>query len=425
MRRVKHQQLGFRSEVTDRNLSKGKGKKMHQNIKGIILKNKVVIVQGENNSYKHLLESQGIKEDCIDTTETFVQVMLIPDKNAWWLNPEEYPEAWKFSVNQNCTPKWFHQAKNEQVFREAVCAWWQKHVLVDQKINQLSAGYYWLKRCEVQKLRDDVCVLLDDSTVDEMCGHSAVTKMYGSSKISKMYEHSTVSEMFDLSVVDKMYGKSAVGEMRGRSSVGEMRENATIGKMKNSSAVSEMWNDSAIGQMYDNSAAGRTYHNSRIGMMFCNSIVGEMYSNSTVGKMNHSSKVGKMYNESVVCQMYDHSMVSELHDSSAVGAMYNSSVVNEMYQCSAVSKMYDHSTARDFSDEPRIKIYVADRSRFEMEEVMNLHEKIQSTLNGIWEKYYLEKGINSGDISPEQQVKYAGLICEIERLIQESAEQNK
>lgn len=57
-------------------------------------------------------------------------------------------------------------------FIKAVKEWWNVHVLVDQKIDELSSGYYRLKRCEVKKLLKDVQVMLGSSTVQVMLGSS-------------------------------------------------------------------------------------------------------------------------------------------------------------------------------------------------------------------------------------------------------------
>ena len=166
---------------------------------GIILKSKVVIAPGENESHSDLLETLGIRDDYLNATKTFVRAELVPENNEWWVNPEEHPEKWNFVVDQDITPDWFDQDEFEKVFREAVCAWWKEHVLVDQKINELNSGFYRLKRCEVKKLCNDVGVLCDSSTVGEMCDNSTVGKMLDSSTVGEMRGSSTVGEMWDSS----------------------------------------------------------------------------------------------------------------------------------------------------------------------------------------------------------------------------------
>ena len=173
---------------------------------GVILKNKVVIAPGENDSHSDLLKSLGIEDSYIGATKTFVRAELVPVNDEWWVSPEEEPDKWTFVVDQDITPDWFDRSEHEKKFRDAVCDWWKTHVLVDQKIDELNSGYYRLKRCEVKKLCNDVKALLDESKVGAM---------WGSSQVGVMREN------------------SQVGVMRESSQVGVMRENSTARDYKN------------------------------------------------------------------------------------------------------------------------------------------------------------------------------------------------
>ncbi len=272
---------------------------------GIILKSKVVVAPGENDSHSDLLKSLGIEDDYIGASRTFVRTELIPDNDEWWVNPEEHPDAWKFVVDQDITPEWFDGETHEKDFREAVCKWWKEHVLVDREIDVLSSGYFRLKRCEIKKLCNNAKVYLSDSQIGAM---------FNSSQVCKMRDSSQVDEMRDSSKVDVMYDGSQVGKMH---------------------------NSSQVGKMFDSSQVGKMHNSSQVGKMFDSSQVGEMHNNSQVGKMYDSSQVGKMYN------------------SSQVGKMYDSSKVDEMY---------DSSTARDFKNYPQIKIMVPDTGKFKLVE---------------------------------------------------------
>lgn len=141
---------------------------------GIILKNKVVISEGNNDSHSDLLEEIGIEDDYLNASKTFVRAELVPKDNEWWVNPSENLGSWDFIVDQDIVPEWFDKEHYETTFREAVCAWWNEHVLVDQIIDQLSEGYYRLKRSTVTKLCNDVKVLYDSSTVQKMWDSSTV-----------------------------------------------------------------------------------------------------------------------------------------------------------------------------------------------------------------------------------------------------------
>ena len=203
---------------------------------GIILKNKIVIAPEDNESHSDLLESLGIKDDYIGASKTFVRAELVPKKDdEWWIDPAENPEKWMFVVDQDITPDWFDKETHEKEFRESVCDWWRTHVLVDKKLEELRAGFYRLKRCEVKKLLNDVRVMLDSSQVGEMCGSSQVGEMWGSSQVGKMCGSSQVGKMWD---------SSQVGEMWDSSQVGKMWDSSQVGKMCGSSQVGEMWGSS-------------------------------------------------------------------------------------------------------------------------------------------------------------------------------------
>ena len=279
---------------------------------GIILKNKVVVAPGENDSHSDLLESLGINDDYFGATNVFVRAELVPVNDGWWIDPAEEPDKWRFIVDQDMRPEWFDESEHEKIFREAVCSWWKEHVLVDQKLEELSSGYYRLKRCEVKKLLNDVKVLLDSSQVGEML------------------DSSQVGEMLDSSQVGEMWGSSQVGKMRGSSQVGEMRGSSQVGKMRDSSQVGEMWGSSQVGEMLDS---------------------------SQVGEMRGSSQVGEMW------------------DSSQVGKMRDSSQVGEMWGSSQVGAMRERSTARDFKNWPKVKIWVSPEGTFEMVAHQNKSEE--------------------------------------------------
>ena len=156
---------------------------------GIILKNRCVIAQGANDSHSDMLEELNIEDNRENAMRMFVRAELLPPDNEWWTDPD----TWNINIDQDITPEWFDIDKERYIeeFRAAVKEWWKEHVLVDKKIDELSSGYYRLKRCEVKKLLKDVQV---------MCGSSTVQKMYGSSTVQEMYDSSTVQEMYGSSI---------------------------------------------------------------------------------------------------------------------------------------------------------------------------------------------------------------------------------
>ena len=190
---------------------------------GVILKNKIVIAPGENDSHSNLLESLGIEDDYLGASKKFVRAELVPKNDEWWVSPEEHPDKWVFIVDQDITPDWFDKEEHEKLFREAVCGWWKEHVLVDQKIEELSNGFYRLKRCEVKRLCKDVKVLLYSSQVGEMWESSQVVTMRESSQVVTMRESSQVGEMWESSQVGTMWESSQVGTMWGSSTARDFK----------------------------------------------------------------------------------------------------------------------------------------------------------------------------------------------------------
>ena len=260
---------------------------------GIILKNKVVVAPGENDSHSDLLESLGINDDYIGATNVFVRAELVPVNNEWWIDPAEEPDKWRFIVDQDMRPEWFDESEHEKIFREAVCDWWKEHVLVDQKLEELSSGYYRLKRCEVKKLLNDVKVLLD------------------SSQVGKMRDSSQVVEMWDSSQVGEMCGSSQVGKMRDSSQVVEMWDSSQVGKMRDSSQVGEMWGSSQVGEMRDSSQVGEMWDSSQVGEMCGSSQVGEMRDRSTARDFKNWPKIKIWVSQEGTFEMVAHQNKSE------------------------------------------------------------------------------------------------------------------
>jgi hypothetical protein len=204
---------------------------------GIILKNRVFIANEDHHS--NMLQELGIKDDYFNATKVFVRAELVPANDEWWTDPD----SWRMIVDQDEVPDWFEldRQKFEAEFRAAVKEWWLAHVLVDQKIEELTNGYYRLMRCEVKKLINDVKIA--------MCNSSQVGEMYDSSQVGEMCNSSQVGKMWGSSQVGKMWGSSQVGEMYDSSQVGEMYDSSQVGEMCNSSQVGEMWG-SAIARHY-------------------------------------------------------------------------------------------------------------------------------------------------------------------------------
>lgn len=288
---------------------------------GILLKDRAVIARKDNDSHQDMLEELNISDTYENAARVFVRAELIPEKDEWWTNPDD----WKLVIDQDIVPDWFEEDREGHIsrFRAAVKEWWSGHVLVDKKIDTLRTGYYMLKDCEVDKLCGDAMVLLKNSQLG------------------------------------KMYGSSQVGEMYRNSQVGKMYNSAQVGRIWDSSQVGEMWGSTQVGGMHGNSQVREMYGNSQVGKMHDSTQVGGMYNSAQVREMHGNSQVREMYGSTQVREMWGNSQVREMHNSAQVGRMHGSA---------QVGKMYDGSAARDFKDYPRIKLLVPDvgNCRFEL-----------------------------------------------------------
>ena len=253
---------------------------------GIIFKGRSVVSPGENDSHSDLLEELGVEDTQANAMTKFVRAELIPPNDEWWTDPD----TWEMHVDQDILPDWFDldRDKYEQEFRDAVKSWWEKHVLVDQKVEELSSGYYRLKRCEVKRLCNDVRVLLDESQVGVMRESSQVGVMRGNSQVGEMWESSQVGVMWESSQVGVMRGNSQVGEMWESSQVGVMWESSQVGVMRGNSQVGEMWESSQVGVMWESSQVGEMWESSQ---------VGEMWGSSTARDFKEYPKVKIMIPE--------------------------------------------------------------------------------------------------------------------------------
>ena len=247
---------------------------------GIILKTRCVVAQGSSDSHTDLLEELGIEDTTQNAMTKFVRAELIPPNDEWWTNPD----TWEINIDQDITPDWFEEDKERYIteFRESVKAWWEAHVLVDKKIDELSSGYYRLKRCEVKRTLKEVQLMLDNSTVQEMWDNSTVQEMWGNSTVQNMLNNSTVQLMCGNSTVQLMCGNSTVQEMWDNSTVQEMLDNSTVQEMLDNSTVQNMCGNSIVQNMCGNSLA-KDYTNNTI----------HISSESSLKPMIHENKEGE------------------------------------------------------------------------------------------------------------------------------------
>lgn len=104
---------------------------------GVILKNKVVLTPEGNESHLDLLESLGIEDNYMNSSNKFVRVELIPKDDDKMSDVKD----WKYRVDQNIVPDWYEKdpERYEQEFRDAV----EKYMEEWKKKFKLICGYYW------------------------------------------------------------------------------------------------------------------------------------------------------------------------------------------------------------------------------------------------------------------------------------------
>ena len=267
---------------------------------GLILKNRCVIAEGANDSHSDLLESLGIEDNIENAMRVFVRVELLPPNEEWWTDPD----TWKENVDQDILPEWFENDKDRYFdeFRKAVKDWWKEHVRIDEEIEELSSGYYRLKRCKVKNMLKDVKAMLDNSTVQNMWDNSTV---------QDMRDNSTVQNMRDNSTVQNMRGNSTVQNMLDNSTVQNMRDNSTVQNMWGNSTVQDMWDNSTVQNMRGNSTVQNMVDNPTVQNMRDNSTVQNMWGNSTVQDMRDNSTVQNMWGNSTVQNMWGNSIARD------------------------------------------------------------------------------------------------------------------
>ena len=267
---------------------------------GLILKNRCVIAEGANDSHSDLLESLGIEDNIENAMRVFVRVELLPPNEEWWTDPD----TWKENVDQDILPEWFENDKDRYFdeFRKAVKDWWKEHVRIDEEIEELSSGYYRLKRCKVKNMLKDVKAMLDNSTVQNMWDNSTV---------QNMRDNSTVQNMRDNSTVQNMRGNSTVQNMLDNPTVQNMRDNSTVQNMWGNSTVQDMWDNSTVQNMRGNSTVQNMLDNPTVQNMRDNSTVQNMWGNSTVQDMRDNSTVQNMWGNSTVQNMWGNSIARD------------------------------------------------------------------------------------------------------------------
>lgn len=280
--KAKKTRMGALHDWNKKNRKEDYGVTVSKFLSGVIYKNKVIIMEGGCDDRSEINKACDNGEDC-------VMAALYSKENEWWVDPEQYPEKWVLVTEKNEKPDWFALEEYEKKFRAYVCGWWKDHVFVEQKINELTNGYYLLKYCEVNIVGDGAKVIIDDTEVMVACSNSIIKEMRNRSVVRKLCGTSIVQRMCENSIVQEMSDCSAILEMCDYSIVQKMSEKSAVKKMRTNSIVQEMNGSECI--------------------------ILEMTGNAAVLKMEGS----------VVLQMFDDSSVQEVYFPSSLVRMYDSS----------------------------------------------------------------------------------------------------
>lgn len=229
---------------------------------GIIFQNGIVIAQADNDIHDDLLAELGIEKTSEKEAKNYVCVELLPPDDAWWTEPD----SWELNIEQSRTPDWFNTSREKYLdeFRDAVKKWWKEHVYVDQEIEELSSGYYRLKRCKVKRLKGDVMVYLCESEVGTMLENAQICDMFSGTRICEMREKSCVDVMWEDACVDNMFDESCVNAMFGDSHVYRMYDRACVVEMLGNSCVSEMLGNSHVDIMWENTQVCRLHESAQV-----------------------------------------------------------------------------------------------------------------------------------------------------------------
>ena len=335
---------------------------------GIILKDSIELTRGGDEDYYKLLSELHIVD-----ADSYVKARLVPQNDEWWVDPDKHPEKWIFAVEQDETPDWFEPEKYEAAFRSAVCVWWNQHVLIDQKIDELDTGYYHLKGCEVKKLRNNAEVVCYDTNIQtaegnviihRLSGTSTVIRLCESAGIRIMEDKSAVHEMFDSTTIERMNDQSTVTKMYATSHILNMYELATVGMMWNksiihamydSAAVQAMWGNSTIQEMHQDAKVNRMRDHSLIVAMYGQAIVEEMWSKAVVDCMKDKTMVYEMRENSIVYSLQGNAVIQRMLNSAMVGAMLHNTVVWDMWGNSVIQRMLDHAKVQNMWDSAAVQ----------------------------------------------------------------------
>ena len=155
----------------------------------IILKDRIFMP--DYDSHSKMLEELGITDDYINASKVFVRAELVPENGDAFSDIDN----WKFSVDQDITPKWFDEKDCDERMRKAVKEWAKTHIFVGQNELKISHGEnIFIKDCKNVNICGNATVkyICGDATVESICDNAMVKNIYGKATVENIYGNATV-----------------------------------------------------------------------------------------------------------------------------------------------------------------------------------------------------------------------------------------
>ena len=191
----------------------------------IILKDRIFMP--DYDSHSKMLEELGITDDYINASKVFVRAELVPENGDAFSDIDN----WKFSVDQDITPKWFDEKDCAERMRKAVKEWAKTHIFVGQNELKISHGEnIFIKDCKNVNICGNATVkyICGDATVESICDNAMVKNIYGKATVENIYGNATVKNIYGKATVENICGNATVKNIYGKATVENIYGNATV-----------------------------------------------------------------------------------------------------------------------------------------------------------------------------------------------------
>lgn len=264
--------------------------------RGFILRDRIILL---NDDAKSAINTQALLEKLQIRETEAVRAMMVPPDGKWWV----HPERWEINIDQKDFPDWYTKdtERYELEFFYSVRQWWSSHVFVDQRIEELSDGIYWLKGCDVDSLTGNVHVFCDNCIINSMWDNATIELLCNNSKVGRMMEDSKIKKVSDKSEVLEMREHSLVQTLTDDARIEKMCDNSIIHCLEENAMVEKISQEAIVCRMSDNSKVVSADGSSKILIMLHNSKVEEMADKAMVCNMGCNQVIApKMKDNSIV-----------------------------------------------------------------------------------------------------------------------------